>query len=225
MKEKKIFIKYIIDTKKIKLKNNIILVAFNLAFAAFFFKNIIKLNKHLIVWPDGIFSKIFFKNKLIPGYELIEEIKIPNKIKKLIILGGASKRSVIYLKKKFKKKITIYDLPYGKLQNIYKKLPIINKNYLYLITLPTPVQEKIAIHISRKYRFFKIICLGGGLAMASGEIKKSPNFIRYLGLEFAWRLRTDFFRRSERLLVSVLYFAESYKKKFWRKINFIKIDH
>ena len=43
MKEKKIFIKYIIDTKKIKLKNNIILVAFNLAFAAFFFKNIFEI--------------------------------------------------------------------------------------------------------------------------------------------------------------------------------------
>lgn len=225
MKKKKNLIKYIIDAKKIKLNNNIILVAFNLAFAAFYFKNIIKLNEHLIVWPDGIFSKIFFKNKLIPGYELIEKIKISNKIKKVIILGSASERSSIYLKKKFKKKITICDLPYGKLQNIYKKLPIIKKNYLYLITLPTPVQEKIAMHISKKYRFFKIMCIGGGLAMASGEIKKSPFFLRYLGLEFIWRLRTDFFRRSKRLLVSILYFVESYKKQFWRKITFIKIDH
>ena len=95
MKKKKNLIKYIIDAKKIKLNNNIILVAFNLAFAAFYFKNIIKLNEHLIVWPDGIFSKIFFKNKLIPGYELIEKIKISNKIKKVIILGSASERSSI----------------------------------------------------------------------------------------------------------------------------------
>jgi len=215
---------YIDNINKLKLNNNFILSALNLAFAGFVSKKQIKINKYFVLWCDGLFSKIFVKSKLVPGYELIEKIKIPNRINQIIILGNASERSIMYLKKKFKKKITTYSLPHGKIQNFYNKLPIIRKNYLYLITLPSPIQEKIAIHISKKYKFFKIICLGGGLAMASGEITKSPSLIRYLHLEFAWRLRTDFFRRIKRLFISILYLMESYKKNFWEKIEFVKID-
>ena len=55
---------YILDNiKKIKyISSNSILVAFNLAFLAFYTKNIIKYNKDIVLWPDGISTKIFSKD-------------------------------------------------------------------------------------------------------------------------------------------------------------------
>ena len=47
----------ITDIKKLNLRKNFVLSALNLAFIGSLSKEQIKLNKNLINWPDGIFSK------------------------------------------------------------------------------------------------------------------------------------------------------------------------
>jgi UDP-N-acetyl-D-mannosaminuronic acid transferase (WecB/TagA/CpsF family) len=55
----------------------------------------------------------------------------------------------------------------------------------------------------------KIICIGGGLRIASGSEKKCPHFFYNLGLEFLWRLNSDTRRRAKRLTVNLFYFLKS----------------
>ena len=49
----------------------------------------------------------------------------------------------------------------------------------------------------------KIICIGGGLALASGSEKVCPKFMYLMGLEFLWRLQFETVRRLIRLLISI----------------------
>ena len=78
-----------------------------------------------------------------------------------------------------------------------------------LITLPTPKQEIIAEQVLKKYPMSKIICIGGGLRIASGSEKKCPPFFYNMGLEFLWRLNSDTTRRVKRLAVDLFYFVKS----------------
>ena len=52
----------ITDIKKLNLRKNFVLSALNLAFIGSLSKEQIKLNKNLINWPDGIFSKYIKKD-------------------------------------------------------------------------------------------------------------------------------------------------------------------
>ena len=96
------------------------------------------------------------------------------------------------------------------------------KNSLILITLPTPKQEMLSYEIIKKNKYYKIICIGGGLSITTGEIKKCPKILSKLGLEFAWRLRTDTFRRLKRLFFTFsiyLYFTINKKLKRFKIIK------
>ena len=53
-----------------------------------------------------------------------------------------------------------------------------------------------------------MICIGGGLAIASGDEKPVPKFFDYVGLEWFWRLRYETRRRFKRLIISGYYFLE-----------------
>ena len=70
--------------------------------------------------------------------------------------------------------------------------------------MPTPKQEYIANFLYSAKT--KIICIGGGLAMASGTEKVCPNFMYYIGLEFVWRLQFETRRRCLRLFNSIFNF-------------------
>ena len=87
-----------------------------------------------------------------------------------------------------------------------------------MITLPTPKQEMLSNEIIKKNKYYKIICIGGGLNIATGEVKSCPAFISKIGLEFIWRLRTDTFRRISRLLstftIFIFYLFIGKLKKF-----------
>lgn len=191
-----------------------ILSALNLAFLGFLEKGEITINKFYYLWPDGIFAKFYNFKKKISGQQLIKKIYLNNKnISNIVILGNSSQKIEKFLTKKFKKKVKSINLPNAKVKKIIKELPKINKKDLYLITLPTPKQEIIASYISKKYSYFKLICIGGGLAVAAGEIKSCPKFLEKIGLEFIWRFRTDFIRRLSRLIISFYWFSLSLFKK------------
>jgi len=205
--------------KSLYTEKNFVLIALNLAFIAFLKSKKIKLNGKVFLWADGIFSKFYkFKNK-IPGSLLIKKIILTNKIDKIIVLGDSSEKIKKFLLKKFKKEIIHHELPYANLELIKKKIPKLKKNSLYLITLPTPKQENIASFIVKNNSHYKIICIGGGLKIAAGEIKECPNLIRKIGLEFIWRLKTDTIRRIYRLYFSLFLFIVNYRSPYRIKFS------
>ena len=90
-----------------------------------------------------------------------------------------------------------------------KQIPKVKKNSLVLLTLPTPKQEIISSEILKKYPFSKIICIGGGLNIASGSERQCPYYLSSIGLEFIWRLNDDTKRRFIRLSTDVLNLSKS----------------
>ena len=213
--QKSNFFEIIDNIKKINeiinKKKCFILSAFNLAFFSNIYSNRLKLNKYTVLWSDGLFCKYFNNNIIkIPGFKLINDIKINNKYKSIHIIGNTDSKVNFYIKKKFNGKIIDFSpLPFNNIKVLCKKIPKIKKNSLVLITLPTPKQEIIAEQVLKKYPMSKIICIGGGLRIASGSEKKCPPFFYNMGLEFLWRLNSDTTRRVKRLAVDLFYFVKS----------------
>jgi N-acetylglucosaminyldiphosphoundecaprenol N-acetyl-beta-D-mannosaminyltransferase len=213
-KQNSIFFNIIDSSKKItdiiNKNKSFVLTAFNLAFFSNIYSKKIKLTKHTVLWADGIFSK-FFNNKIIkiPGYKLINDIKISSKYKSLHIIGNLNSKNIFFLKRKFKKKIIFSKLPFSNVKELCKQIPKVKKNSLVLLTLPTPKQEIISSEILKKYPFSKIICIGGGLNIASGSERQCPYYLSSIGLEFIWRLNDDTKRRFIRLSTDVLNLSKS----------------
>ncbi len=198
------------NPSKIPFDRNFALSGLNLAFLGFLSSGVIKLNKYLLNWPDGIFKRRFFGISIpkVSGLDMITNIKIPNIIENIYILGSLTKNSKEFLVKKFYNfKLIHIDLPYGSIQKIYKFCPknFTNKD-LIICTLPTPKQEQLSELIAQDNKYFKIICIGGAIAMASGEEMIVPKILNKLNLEFLWRLRTDSKRRVMRLLYSFYFY-------------------
>ena len=92
--------KLIKDVKNIPYNSNFILSGLNLAFLGYYFKGDIKYNNKIIHWPDGLFAKtIFDRIDKIPGRNLINNMNLPNNIRKIIVLGNLSNFNKDYLKK------------------------------------------------------------------------------------------------------------------------------
>ena len=81
----------------------------------------------------------------------------------------------------------------------------------------------MAYVIAKKNKKFKIICIGGSIAIASGEEKQVPKIIE--NFEFLWRLKNDFLRRSLRLCESFYFYLKvNYIYNLYNKTIFRIID-
>jgi hypothetical protein len=210
-------IKIVNNVKKIDFTKKFVLSGINLAFLAYLYKKKIKLYDGLIGWPDGIFSKKIDPSlKKIPGRDLIKNLILPKFIKRIHVIGNMTNKNFNFLKKKFANRIIENTkLPYGSMTKILlatKKIKI-KINELYLITLPTPKQELIAEQLIKSKNKYNIICIGGGLNIASGDEVAIPKNLEKLGLEFVWRLRVDTVRRIFRLIETVIYYYFNFFKK------------
>lgn len=214
-------IKLITNVNKLPFRKNFCLSGLNLAFLGYYNTNTVKLYDNLFHWPDGIFAKKFKNNKQnfikLPGRKLISNLILPKYIKNVYIFGNLSKNSYLYLKKKFRLKIIHVSLPYANVNYLYNNY--CKKKFtaedLIILTLPTPKQEQFAELISTNNNFYKVLCVGGAISMASGDETPVPEFLDNLGLEFLWRLRTDTFRRVFRLAQSFSsYLHGELNKKF-----------
>jgi UDP-N-acetyl-D-mannosaminuronic acid transferase (WecB/TagA/CpsF family) len=163
-------------------------------------------------WPDGLFQRRFFNRevKKISGRTLINNLMISKEIKKIYIIGNSSAKQINFIKKKFKRKVIHIKLPYHEsVYEIYKNdnVPKIYKDSdLIFITLPTPKQEHFAFLLAQNNNY-KIICIGGALSMLVGEEKPIPLYLEnILGAEALWRLKTDTYRRSQRLFSTLFYY-------------------
>ena len=206
-------------------KSNFILSGLNLAFLGFLGANKLKLNPNIYHWPDGIFSKSFFRAdniRKISGRELLLNLEIPDFVNRIYILGNLTKFSRDFLEKKFNKEIIHIQLPYSSIEEIYNNCPKnFSENDLIMCTLPTPKQEYLAELIRKNEKYYKILCVGGAVSMASGEDKPVPEFMDNLGLEFLWRLKKETFRRVTRLLLTYGFFLYG---KFKGRYNSIKTE-
>lgn len=222
-----------IETKKLRvirninqldLNSNFILSALNLAFLGAYSKGEISTHKSLINWPDGIFANIVNKSLIkVPGRDIINKLKIKqkDKIRKIIVLGFLSSISKKFMINKYKLPIINYPLPFGPIKHIIRKSRFkINKNELVFITLPTPKQEQLAIEISKKYKNFKLICIGGSISIISGQEKPVPKWL--INFEFIWRLRYETSRRLIRLFVSAYYYLNG--RFINKKLNNLKVE-
>lgn len=207
-------IKLIIDPLFIPFNKNFILSGLNLAFLGYYIKGNIILSKNMYHWPDGVFFKRFYKNKYkkIAGRNLLKSLKIPFFIKKIYVIGSLSYRSKEYLSKELfiNKKIIHINLPIREVKDLYEEIKFLkfSESDLIILTLPTPKQEQLANLIREKSKFYKIICIGGAITMASGEEKMMPFLIDKFSLEFIWRLRTETNRRLKRLIESFFYYIK-----------------
>ena len=202
-------IKLISDPNRIPFKENFTISGLNLAFLGYLSSGQVRLAKSLFHWPDGIFKSKFFDKNIpkISGKNFLINLNIPNFIERIYIIGVLSFNSLEFLKKKFNKEIIHIKVPYSSVDIIAKSFDIkFNEKDLLFITLPTPKQEQLADFIINKNLYYKIICFGGAIAIASGDEKPVPRYLDRLGLEFLWRLKTDTKRRVLRLAKTSYYY-------------------
>lgn len=199
-------IKLIQNLEKIPFDKNFVLSGLNLAFLGFYSMKKVSLYETLYHWPDGIYAKKITNNNVIkiPGRTLIQKIKIPKQISRIYIIGNLNKNSKKYLYNLYQRKIIHLNVPFGSSAKIYKFVDNIKfkKHDIIFLTIPTPKQEQVAEMIANENKYYKILCIGGAVNMASGEEKPVPDFMDKAGIEFLWRLRTDPLRRFWRLLNS-----------------------
>ena len=149
------------------------------------------------------------KSKKIAGRQLIELIKHPKNIRKLHVIGNLTNKTKDYLVKKFPDlELKNSSLPYGDIKTIINDLPLVHEDELIFLTLPTPKQEQVASYYHKINENLKIVCIGGGLAIAAGDEKEVPKLFDYLGLEWLWRLRYETKRRLKRLVLSATYMVK-----------------
>lgn len=202
------------DLNQIPFDRNFSLSGLNLAFLGYWSKKKIIITKNIYLWPDGIFYKRFFNHtglKKIPGREIVNKIKIPDFIKKIYVIGNLDNRGKKYLENIYNKQVVHISLGHEDVQELFEKnckIQFLESDLIFL-TLPTPKQEQFSQLIMDHSKFFKIICIGGAINMASGTEKPVPKLLDYMNLEFLWRLKTDPVRRLRRLLVSGLYYIRS----------------
>lgn len=206
LNNKKILVRFIKPINKIFFRGNYILSAFNLAFISAVYKKQIRIKYDLLCWPDGILSKFFHTNlSKIPGRILINKLELPSSIKSILIVGNVNFKIKNFLKKRYPNlNLKYHLLPYASVRKLKFLLNFnLDRSELCLINLPTPKQEQLAHEISKRNKYYKIICIGGGLLIASGTEKNMPKFFKKNELEFLWRLHSDFRRRLLRLLTSI----------------------
>ncbi len=200
-------LKLIINTNNIPFNENFVLSGLNLAFVGFLKSRDLKISRKTYLWPDGIFAKRFFSQKInkISGRSLIEGLIIPKEKDTIHVIGNLQSNSKIYLEKKFKLLIRHTPLPFASAEELKSQLPKIYENEVVFLTLPTPKQEIIADELSLNNEKYSIFCIGGALNMLGGYESDPPKFIEN-NFEFLWRLRFDTKRRLKRLLISMTYY-------------------
>ena len=210
------------NVESIPYNKNFVLSGLNLAFLGYWSAKKINLYKNLFHWPDGLFKNIIFSKdiKKIPGRTLVKQMKINKNIKNIIIAGNCSETSKKYLDVKFKNfRKTYITLPYDNAENLAEFIPEMKNDELMFLTIPTPKQEQVAEILVSRFKNYKVICIGAGIEMASGNEKPVPEYFENYGLEAIYRLKSDTFRRVKRLIETLFFLIKAIVNKRLNKIE------
>lgn len=217
--------KFIEKTKDLDFTKSFILVALNMA-SIKYMRLLYTDSSKIIFWIDGIFGSIVSGYKKTPGRSIISNLVLPNNIQNIYLCGNDSEMQKIFLKKKFDKSIKIIKIPFiDDYKDIKKIKDEYENNSIILINIATPKQEILAKRILQHNQNKKlfIFCLGGGIAMASGEEITGPKIIYNLRLEWLWRLRFNTSVRLKRLLVTFFYsFPKLFTNRYLKEFKLIK---
>ncbi|MBI4812610.1 WecB/TagA/CpsF family glycosyltransferase [Candidatus Falkowbacteria bacterium] len=83
-------------------------------------------------------------------------------------------------------------------------------------TLGAPWQDKFIFHALKQMPSVKLgMGVGGSFDFLTGKIKRAPLFLRFLGLEWLWRLAKQPWRRRRIYNAVVVFPAKFLKWKFW----------
>jgi UDP-N-acetyl-D-mannosaminuronic acid transferase (WecB/TagA/CpsF family) len=190
----------------------IIFSALNLFMLGHLRKNI-NITGYLYYWVDGIFAKYFlllFKQKYIKqisGREFLEAVLFSCRGESVTIFGNCDSTEEAILANYQVKIHRHYLMPNVNSGGL--SLPDELTEGIVLITLPSPIQENLALKLYEKgsKNLYRIYCVGGALSMLARPELDCPYFLRFVGLEFLYRMRTDTRRRLIRLLNSSYNFA------------------
>ena len=164
-----------------------------------------KVEKNSVNLPDGTFISLMKGVKKLRGPELTRffiKDKDLSKGKRHFFLGF-EKEDLDFVAKKFtnlqRNKLYSYNPPYIKgfqfpkkeLSTIKEKINNSGADYLW-IGLAAPKQNLLAAEIYSKIKAEKIFNVGAALDFIAEKKKEAPNIWRNLGIEWLYRLITDF---------------------------------
>jgi UDP-N-acetyl-D-mannosaminuronic acid transferase (WecB/TagA/CpsF family) len=161
-------------------------------------------NVNVVFWIDGTAGAFFLKLKGIkikktPGVEFLQHW-LKNQNENMIVLGDLSPKEQIELEKYGSVVGKHYPLENFELSHLFKvELP---KDHNIIITLPSPKQELAACNLYKNFPNCNFVCVGGAVNMIGNYSLNAPFWVRRIGMEWAFRLKSDTKRRLVRLFVS-----------------------
>lgn len=166
-----------------------------------------------IVYPDGVGMYFFLKYIAGKNPERIDASSInANLIKYLIekninmfLIGGNFESFVFSESSKARSFIKGYSNGYfseDEKQNIFKIIGEMNTNLIF-IGMGVPKQELLAKELLNHFNNSLIICVGNFFEFYFETIRRAPNFIRRIGMEWLFRLFTEPLRLWKRYIIGI----------------------
>ena len=174
----------------------------------------------LIFWHDGEMANFFLqKSRKCPGSNFLER-EIENSLGNVAVIGNLSDHARTFLHDHGVEVLTHFPVPFVD-QDVVSEIEVKNGSTI-LVTLPSPLQEEVALSLSRRLDNCTFYCIGGALAMLVNKHLEAPLFFRSLKIEWLYRLRSDPVRRVKRLLKSIFLFFWNFK--FIIKLRFREVS-
>jgi len=133
--------------------------------------------------------------KRITGVDLTKQFLEENKKYRVFLLGG-KKGAAASVLNRYTKVVDYYDgvVNDETTEQVLRKIKFSGAEILF-VALGAPKQEKWLVENRDKLRGVKLAFgVGGSLDFLSGIQKRAPRVVRWIGLEWLWRLMTDFSR-------------------------------
>lgn len=158
-------------------------------------------------WCDGILGVLFarlngHKLKQLRGAKLLEALLCHHKGDAICVLGALSDDGQLVLARH---EVTVsrqYPMPDFQVETLALMSFEFNASVV-LLTLPSPIQERVAFQLAQRFPQANFYCIGGALNMLAHPELDCPPLVQHLGMEFLFRLRTDTGRRIRRLFGSL----------------------
>lgn len=176
---------------------------------------------------DGVgiqlLSRFLYKKKIerITGVHVAEILcKIcEQKEKSIFFLGGrgVAKEASLQMKKKYPK-LYIAGYAEGTPSELLEEVKRSHPDAI-LVAYGAPAQEKWIKKFHKEIPSLRIgIGIGGTFDFWAGKVKRAPNFVRKIGIEWLWRLAQEPTKRAKRIWKAVFVFSKlALQEKFGDK--------
>lgn len=166
-----------------------------------------------LIFPDGKILSFFLKTKQIRGPTFTKEFlqnKLNKKQKHFFILSKEKHLDELIKKFPESKNSKAYSPPYiqnitfpkKEIEKITKQLKQFKPDYIW-VCIGNPKQEILANQLYKKYKAF-YFNVGAAIDFVLERKKEAPSIFRKLGLEWFYRLITDFKHSKKKVLGSLI---------------------